>query len=242
MALMSAQNVSVENRIHSVTLNLHAGEVMGLIGPNGSGKSTLLNCMAGLLPCNGEVMLQSQPLTTMNPRQRAQTLGLLPQRSNSAWSLLVRDVVGLGRLPWGDENSSVIEQAMRLAQVSEFASRSIDTLSGGEQARVWLARVLAGQPKVLLADEPMASLDLLYQQNIIHTLCEYATQGHAVMVAVHDLSLAARYCNRLALMNQGRLMAVGAPSEVLHPQVLSQVYGLDVMVNLDTNPPIVMAR
>lgn len=242
MAGLSISNATLNGRLRDVSLNVQPGQMLGLIGPNGSGKSSLLHAMAGLLSTSGCVFLGENNLTHMPDDERARHLGLLPQRSQSAWALSVRDVVSLGRLPWHDNNQEAIEEAMRQAGVQAFANTSINQLSGGQQARVWLARVLAGSPKVLLADEPVASLDLLYQQQIAQTLKAYARQGHAVVLALHDLSLAARYCDQLALMHQGQLMAHGSVSEVLRPDLLSQVYGVDVMVDLQANPPIVLAR
>lgn len=242
MAGLSLSKVSVPGRLRDVSLQVLPGQIWGLIGPNGSGKSSLLHAMAGLLPTSGQVKLGDQPLDQIAARERARRLGLLPQRSQSAWALCVRDVVSLGRLPWLDDDFQAIEAAMQQAGVQAYADMPVDQLSGGQQARVWLARVLAGHPEVLLADEPVASLDLLYQQHIAQALQAYARQGHAVVVALHDLSLAARYCDQLALMHKGQLAAVGPVSQVLKPAVLSSVYGVDVMVDLASTPPIVLAR
>ena len=242
MVGLSVHNVSIPGRLHNVSLHAAAGQVLGLIGPNGSGKSSLLHAMSGLLPLEGLVCCGEQDLLQMPPRERARRLGLLPQRSQSAWALQVRDVVRLGRLPWQDENPAAIDDAMRQAGVQDFANRPVDKLSGGEQARVWLARVLAGCPEVLLADEPVASLDLLYQQHIIQALQAYARRGNAVVLALHDLSLAARYCDQLVLLQQGSVVVSGNVHEVLQVDVLSRVYGVSVMVDLSSQPPVVLAR
>lgn len=242
MAGLSILQALVPGRLHNVSLQAHAGQMLGLIGPNGSGKSSLLHTMAGLLPSTGQVWLGKQRLEHMPLDDRARRLGLLPQRNQSAWALRVHDVVSLGRLPWHDDNPEAIDWAMRQVGVQAFAEKSVDQLSGGEQARVWLARVLAGCPDVLLADEPMASLDLLYQHQIAQALQAYARQGHTVVVALHDLSLAARYCDQLALMQEGRLEVIGSVHEVLKAQVLSRIYGVDVMVDLAAQPPVVLAR
>jgi iron complex transport system ATP-binding protein len=242
MAGLSISKASVPGRLCDVSLNVLPGQIWGLIGPNGSGKSSLLQAMAGLLPTSGQVKLGDQRLDQMAASERARRLGLLPQRSQSAWALSVRDVVSLGRLPWQDDDAQAIEAAMQQAGVQAYADTPVDRLSGGQQARVWLARVLAGHPEVLLADEPVASLDLLYQQQIAQALQAYARQGRAVVVAIHDLSLAARYCDQLALMHKGQLVATGPVSEVLKPKVLSSVFGVDVMVDLTSTPPMVLAK
>ncbi|NBQ09465.1 MAG: ABC transporter ATP-binding protein [Betaproteobacteria bacterium] len=242
MGGLSLTNATVAGRLHNLSLKVMPGEVWGLIGPNGSGKSSLLHTLAGLLPSTGRLRLGDQDLHAMPARERARQVGLLPQHNHSAWSLNVHDLVSLGRLPWLDEDSDAIDHAMELAGVRAFAHMRVDHLSGGQQARVWLARVFAGCPQVLLADEPVASLDLLYQQQISQALRNYARQGKAVVVALHDLSLAARCCDRLALMDQGRLIASGLVSQVLDPDLLSRVYGLEVMVDLASSPPIVLAR
>lgn len=242
MAGLSISKASAPGRLREVSLHVLPGQIWGLIGPNGSGKSSLLHAMAGLLPTSGQVKLGDECLDRMAARERARRLGLLPQRSQSAWALSVRDVVSLGRLPWQDDDAQAIEVAMQQAGVQAYADMPVNQLSGGQQARVWLARVLAGHPEVLLADEPVASLDLLYQQQIAKTLQAYARQGRAVVVALHDLSLAARYCDQLALMQKGELVAVGPASQVLKPAILSSVYGVDVMVDLASTPPIVLAR
>ena len=242
MAGVSISEATLHGRLRHVSLQVKPGQMWGLIGPNGSGKSSLLHAMAGLLSTSGQVRLGDQNLADLTDRERACRVGLLPQRSQSAWALSVRDVVSLGRLPWHDNNTQAIETAMQQAGVEAFAHMPVDKLSGGQQARVWLARVLAGAPEVLLADEPVASLDLLYQQHIAQALHAYAQQGHAVVMAVHDLSLAARYCDQLALMHQGELVAQGPVTQVLQADLLSRVYGVDVWVDLESNPPVVLAR
>src|SRR5690606_3594643 len=185
--LISIQHLGVGQRLMDINLTLKAGEMLGVIGANGAGKSTLLHCLAGIQDHQGEIHLAGTAIRTIPERQRAQQLGFLPQSNSSAWALTVRDVISLGRLPWGDD------KAAAAAGVDAWLDRQVDQLSGGQQARVWLARVLAGQPRVILADEPVASLDLFQQQNVLRLLRRYAQSGRAVMLSVHDLSLAARY-------------------------------------------------
>lgn len=240
MALISVKNLTVDARIRNASLDLNDGEILGLIGPNGAGKSTLLNAIAGIIKGQGNIYLNDNSIDSFSSKQRAQLIGLLPQSVNSAWSIQVSDVVELGRLPWGDNDVDTIQQAIEWAGIDEFTRRKIDELSGGERARVWLARVLAGKPKALLADEPIANLDIHYQIAVMDVLRKYADEDHGVIVAIHDLSLAARYCDRLCLMNDGYVISTGNTREILNNKLLSDTFGIPVNVNLDHNPPIVL--
>lgn len=242
MALIRAHHINLGQRLVDVSLSLAPGEMLGIIGPNGAGKSSLLQCLAGLLACQGEVHLAGHALGDMLARQRAQQLGYLPQACESAWSLSVADIVALGRLPWGDQDAQAMQRAMTQAGVQDLQGRKVDHLSGGEQARVWLARVLAGQPRVLLADEPIASLDLYHQRSVMDVLRRYAQGQHGVALALHDLSLAARYCDQLCLMDQGRVRAIGTPAEVLTEANLSAVFRVPVHVDLTASPPVILVR
>lgn len=242
LPLLTVERLSLSGRLQPLSLVLRPGEVVGLIGPNGSGKSTLLDGLAGLWSGDGVVMINGTPLAALTPSRRAQLIGLMPQRSSFAWALCARDVVKLGRLPWGDESPVAVDEALVTTGVTALADRRVDRLSGGEQARVSLARVLAGQPRLLLADEPVASLDLLHQQSVLQLFRGEAARGCAVVLALHDLSLAARYCDRLLLLDRGRLQALGTPEQVLDPELLRAVYGVNVTVRLDQDPPLVSAR
>lgn len=241
MPLMTVSGLARAGRLHPISITLHPGEVLGLIGPNGSGKSTLLDGMAGLWTAEGRVIVEGGDLAHLSRGERARLIGLMPQSTAVAWPLKVRDVVGLGRLPWAQAWSDDVDRALAKAGVSSLADRPINQLSGGEQARVFLARVLAGTPRILLADEPVASLDLLHQQSVLRLLRNEARLGSSVVVCLHDLSLAAQHCDRLALLNGGRLEAIGTPEEVLQPGRLSAIYGLDITVRLDHAPPLVTA-
>lgn len=242
MELISMSRLMLDQRLRDVSLSLYKGEVLGILGANGAGKSTLLHCLAGIQAYQGEILLNGQPLAKTPERQRAQQIGFLPQSSQSAWALSVRDVISLGRLPWGDESAEAIEQAAVATGVSDWLERPVDRLSGGQQARVWLARVLAGQPRVLLADEPVASLDLNQQQQVLRMLRDYARGGCGVMLSIHDLSLAARYCDRLCLLHEGHLLALGTVSEVLTVENLQRAFGVDAHIDLLAKPPIVIPR
>lgn len=242
MELIRAQDLSVDERLQGVDLTLAAGEVLGVIGPNGSGKSTLLNCLAGIQAHRGRLEIAGQPEQRLSANQRARQVALLPQSSQSAWALNVENIVTLGRLPWGDEDVDKIHNAMHQAGVWSWRERRIDQLSGGEQTRVWLARVLAGEPSVLIADEPVASLDLYYQRHILQLLRQYADEGRGVLVSIHDLALAARYCDRLCLMHQGRIYRTGTPRQVLTAEHLADVFQVEVHVDFSAQPPIIQPR
>ena len=242
MALIEIQGMALPPRLEKISFTGDAGQVVGVIGPNGAGKSTLLHSLAGLLPFTGHYDFEGQPLGSMLARERARRISLLPQSTESAWPLSVEDVVALGRLPWGDQDKTAIQAAMSATGVDTFRKQRVDRLSGGEQARVWLARVLAGQPRLLIADEPTASLDLYYQRAVMDCIRAYANAGHLVIMAVHDLALAAQYCDRLILLDKGIPQAIGTPAQVLTEPLLSRVFRVSVHVDLNTTPPVISTR
>jgi iron complex transport system ATP-binding protein len=242
MALISVRHLHIGERIADISFSLERGEMLGVIGPNGAGKSTLLQSLSGILQYQGDIEFDGRAIGAMSSRQRAQGIGFLPQSGESAWSLSVEDVVALGRLPWGDQNVEAIRVAINQAGVDGLQGRKVDQLSGGERARVWLARVLAGHPELLLADEPIASLDLYYQRSVMDVLRQYANAGQGVILAIHDLALAARYCDKLCLMHRGRVYAWGTPDAVLTDANLSEVFRIPVHVDLRATPPVVSPK
>ena len=242
MELMSLHQLGVPGRLAPLDLSLESGQLLGVIGPNGAGKSTLLSALAGLTHYRGELRLQGTRADLLTPRSRARQVGYLPQQQRSAWGLAVEDVVSLGRLPWGDQKKEAIDAALAATGLLELRHKRVERLSGGEQARVWLARLLAGEARLLLADEPLASLDLLQQRRVMQLLREQADAGRGVVLSLHDLSLAARYCDRLCLLRQGRLLAWGTPAEVLTPDLLGEAFEVPVHVDLSSEPPIILAR
>lgn len=208
--------------LKACTLELAAGQLVALIGPNGAGKSSLLKAVAGLVAARGEVRWHSRSLSGLEPRVRATTIAYLPQGAVSHWPLPVRELVALGRLPhrrFGggqrDADREVIASAMRRAGIEAFAERHVDELSGGERARVHLARALAVGAPVLLVDEPVASVDPYHQLKIMNVLEEYAAAGALVVAVMHDLGLAARFATHMALLDDGALAATGTPAQVL---------------------------
>lgn len=242
--LLHAEHLGIERNgrriLDDVGLSLGAGEVLGLIGPNGAGKSTLLSMLAGLRAGSGVVQLNGRPLADIARRDVATQIAYLPQSHAVQWPLKVRRVVELGRLPhlpwWrrgNDGDATVIEQALRNAEVDHLADRVVTTLSGGERTRVLLARVFATQANIILADEPVASLDPYHQLHVMELLQQHARNGGAVVVVLHDLTLAARFCDRLLLLHHGRVAASGAVTDVLRAATLAQVYGIETAMLCD---------
>ncbi len=215
--------------LQGITTTLREGEVVGILGANGSGKSTLLSALAGLLePRGGEVRLQGRALREMPLRERARTLAYLPQGAECHWPLSVEAVVRLGRLPFGDDETYLVRGALKAVDVLDLRERIVTELSGGERARVLLARALVGNPAWLLVDEPGAGLDANHQLALMELLRTRARAGGGVVVVLHDLGLAARFCDRLLLLGQGRLLADGPPREVLTDERLRTAHGVAV--------------
>jgi iron complex transport system ATP-binding protein len=228
--------------VRDVSATLAAGALTALIGPNGAGKTTLLRALAGLLPATGGMRLDGRDLAAMSPAERARLIAYLPQGHQAHWPLPARDIVALGRFPHGGRDPSrlssadagIVAEAMRRADCAAFADRNVLTLSGGERARVMMARVLAVQAPVLLADEPTAALDPRHQLEIMSVLREEARRGALVIAVTHDLALAARFASRVLLMRDGGLAADGAPAKVLTPATLREVYGVEArMIAVD---------
>jgi iron complex transport system ATP-binding protein len=219
---------------------LTAGEVTVILGANGAGKSTLLSCLAGLrAPDVGAVRLGDKALSSLSPPERARLIGLLPQQADVHWNLNVRTLVALGRLPhrgrWGtmDADNCAIDNAMIATDCLHLASRKAQRLSGGEQARVLLARVLAGEPRWILADEPFASLDPAHQIDAAQCLRQAAQGGAGVAVVLHDLTQAARLADRVIVMKEGCILASGPMTDVVTSAVLEAAYGVRVHIGQD---------
>ncbi len=219
--------------LHRVNLGLQRGTVTAIIGPNGAGKSSLLACLAGLrAPDSGAVLLGDVPLLTVPARERARTIGFLPQVAEVNWDIDVATLVSLGRLPhqgrWGPSaaDAAAIGAAMAATDTAHFAHRVVSTLSGGERARALLARVLAGEPRFLLADEPLANLDPRHQFESLALLRSAAARGAGVVAVLHDLAHALRLADRVVMMEGGRIIADDAPAAVLTPERIAAVYGV----------------
>lgn len=224
--------------LDGVTVDIAAGEFAGIVGPNGSGKTTLLRTMNALVaPARGTVLLEGRELSTMSPQQVASVVASVPQRAGSGFGFTVRDIVLMGRTPHlpplaGEtaRDLAVARQAMERTGTWPLADRPVDTLSGGEFQRVLVARALAQEPRVLLLDEPTAHLDIRFQLEIMDLLSGLRGGEFTVVAALHDLNLAAAYCDRLVLLDRGRIAAMGTPGEVLTPSRLAQIYGAVVIV------------
>jgi iron complex transport system ATP-binding protein len=235
-AFLTAQGVSVRlsgrTVLNDVTLALSPGHLVALVGPNGVGKTTLLRALAGLVPSDGAIHVGGDALSALPLRERARRFGYLPQGHIVHWPLAARDIVALGRYPHGatdpgrltPRDSEVVLRAMQAADVVEFSARRVTELSGGERSRVALARVLAVEAPVILADEPTASLDPRHQIDVMKTLRTAADQGTLVIVVTHDLGLAARFADTVLVLSEGRLVSQGAPSQALSEQVMGDVF------------------
>lgn len=220
--------------VQDITLALHRGEVVALVGPNGAGKSTLLRLLAGdVAPTRGQVLLDGHPIGAYRPRELALRRAVLPQQTILQFAFTAKEVVEMGRsprqtTPEGDE--AVVLSSLRRTEVLHLAARTFPSLSGGEQTRVSLARVLAQESPILLLDEPTASLDLRHQQLVMSVARAIASEGGIVVVVLHDLNLAAAFADRIAILCDGRLLAAGTPWDTLTESRLSEVFSCPVAV------------
>jgi iron complex transport system ATP-binding protein len=234
--------------LQDIDLELRPGYFVGIIGPNGAGKSTLLKILAGIeVADKGEVLLRGTALQSLAPMQRAQQIAWLEQRPQLHWPLQVRQVVALGRLPYRTRqddaaDNAAINQALASCGISQLQQRLFPELSEGEKLLVNLARILAVQSPLILADEPTAALDPRHQQQILSLLRQRASQGAAVVVVLHDLSLAARFCEHLLLLHEGKIVAEGTPRQVLTPEKLRATYDIDAELDPATGTVLVRWR
>ncbi|RME98418.1 MAG: ABC transporter ATP-binding protein [Alphaproteobacteria bacterium] len=234
--------------LSDITFRCSGGAFIGLLGPNGAGKSTLLKVLARLLqPSAGQVLLDDLPAASWTAAAYARRVAYLPQERVIHWPVSVETIVALGRLPYrnfpigpapGDEE--IVSAAMRAAEVQHLRQRTATRLSGGEQARVLLARVLAQQAEIILADEPTSALDPAHQISVMKTLHRLSERGAIVIVALHDLNLASRWCDRLLVLKEGTLAAEGPPVHVLSSRLMRQVYGVESRVIHDCGKPVVL--
>lgn len=226
--------------VDRVSLKIAPGECVGLIGPNGAGKTSLLRAALGLLPHEGRSSIASLPAGT-----RARQAAWIPQVREIAWGIDVEAVIALGRTPWlprggklRPEDRAAVDRAFRRMKLEAFRTRPANHLSGGEQARVLIARALAQETPLLMADEPIAGLDPAAQITTMEVFGRIAAEGKAVVVSLHDLGLAARHCSRLIMMDHGRAVADGPPAQVLTPERLEEVFALRAHYTRSADGPI----
>lgn len=249
MSLLQIEGLSVragdQALLTNIDLEIARGELFGLIGPNGAGKSTLVKAIMQLLPYRGAIWLDGEALDRMPPRARAKRLAYLSQDDRLQWPISVRNLVALGRHPYRgswwrgglaaaptrvEADERAIEQALRVTDVWSLRERRADELSGGERARARLARLLAVEAELMLADEPVAALDPMHQLRVMELLRQRCETGQTVVVVLHDLTLASRFCDRLLLLNKGLAMASGEVETVLSAEHLARVYSVSAII------------
>lgn len=242
MTLLTLQNLTVKRGdcpvVDDISLTIQPGECVGLIGPNGSGKTTLMRAALGLLAHTGTSSLS-------RPRHRAKSVAWMPQTREIAWPVPVETIVALGRMPHlprgkrlSARDQAAVDAALARMHLTDFRHRDATALSGGEQARVLIARALAQDTPLLMADEPTAGLDPAAQIATLHVFQSLAAEGRAVLTSLHDLGLAARYCTRLILLHQGRKHADGPPAKVLTPDNLARVFHLRARIHQTEDGPL----
>ena len=242
LTMLKIQNLSVSyglrRILHDISLEVQSGEVLALIGPNGAGKSTLIRAASGVIPYAGHVRTNGNDFALLSILQRAKYIATVPQAVSLPPAYSVWETVLLGRTPYlgflgqpSEKDEEIARQSLARVSALPFADRRVGELSGGEQQRVLLARALCQSTPILLLDEPTAHLDLQYQVSLLELVSELAHKDHlAVLVALHDLNLAAHYADRIALMVAGNIKAIGKAKDVLQPELIEEAYCLPVQV------------
>lgn len=234
MSALSVENLSLTLRgrpvLRDVTFQIQAGEFVGLLGPNGTGKTSLMRAALGLISCAGR-----SSLAELSAADRAQAVAWMPQSREIAWPIPVERLVALGRLPHLPQgvrlppaDQALVDLAIARMGLDPFRARAASRLSGGEQARALIARALAQDTPLLMADEPAAGLDPAHQISTMEVFAALAAEGRSALVSLHDLGLAARHCTRLILLSEGGILADGAPAEVLTPDLMARAFGVSV--------------
>lgn len=248
---VSRLRVDLDGRriLDDVSLNLSPAQITVIVGPNGAGKSTLVSTLSGLLkPTSGAALLDGRPLSAFAPRERARRLAVLPQTPEIAWPVTVRTLVDLGRTPFTGArgltaaDEAAVDQAMQTSSVTTLADRLVTTLSGGERARVLIARALAGAPEWLVADEPLTGLDPAHQLDAAALFRSLADRGLGVVLTLHDLTLALRLADRVLVLAEGAVLADGPPDQALTPDVLRRAFGVEAAVETTAAGPLIDVR
>ncbi|VEB27611.1 ABC-type cobalamin/Fe3+-siderophores transportsystems, ATPase components [Actinobacillus lignieresii] len=225
--------------LHPISLRFEQGKVYGLIGHNGSGKSTLIKLLAKQNSLSGgRILFNQQALNRWSSREFAKQVAYLPQHLPQATNLTARELISMGRYAWNglfgsnkQKDNEAIERALVLTHTEQFAEQLVDTLSGGERSRIWLAMLLAQQSKFLLLDEPLAALDIAHQVEVMELVKKLAYELNlGVIIVIHDINLAARYCDQLVALHSGKLLAQGDAFEIVNSPKLKQIYGIDLNV------------
>lgn len=245
--MLTLQNVSFgyfkEPVLTGIDLQIKSGEFIGIIGPNGAGKSTLIKLMNGMLsPESGVIKLDDHEIGRLKKNIIARTMAYVPQEINFSFDYLVRDVVLMGRFPYlkyfgiyGEEDYQIARESMEVMEITQFENRKFSDLSGGEKQRVVVASALAQNPKIMLLDEPTSALDLHHQISIYTILKQQQkTTGLTSVIVTHDINLAAQFCDRMIILHQGKIIRDGKPGEILQFQLLQEIFG--VKVYIDINP------
>lgn len=236
--------------LDDAAIDIHAGEVHALVGPNGAGKTTLFGVLAGDVAADaGEVSLDDQPIGGLRPRMLAQQRAVLLQENTVTFPFSSEQVVRMGRTPWARtpdaaDDDAAVASAMHLTEVTALHARPVTSLSGGERARVALARVIAQRTGILLLDEPTAALDLKHHEDVMRVIRARADAGTAVAIVLHDLNAALAHADRVTLLSKGRVVASGPPADVLTADRIEEVYGqpVDVFPHPVTGVPLIVAR
>lgn len=249
MSGLTVENLSVtipgRKILGGVSFALARGEIVGLIGPNGAGKSTALRAVLGLVAAEASrIEIDGRDARSLSPRERAKLIAYLPQAREIYWPISAHTLVALGRTPHGDQNApageAAVNRALEQTDTAEFAARDVRTLSGGELARVLLARAFAVEAPVLLADEPLAALDPGHQLQVMEHL-KAAAKTSSVLIVMHDLALAARYCDRLYLLDKGKVVAAGGAGEVIASPALEGAFAIRLLRSEVGGVPLIAA-
>jgi len=225
--MLKAKNLSYQVLLHNICLEFIPGYIYGILGPNGAGKTTFLKTLSGLWqPTSGEVLWKGENLLSRPRKEISQIISLVPQNPTPCFAFSVEDMVSMGRYAHQNKDMMIVEDALKKVDAWRLRHRKIGEISAGERQRVYIGRALATEAQVLLLDEPTANLDIRHQREIWSILRSLATQGHTIVVSLHDFSAAEQYCHEVAVLSQGRCAATGRYDAVMTSQLLTDVFGI----------------